>query len=141
MSGRGKGGQLRGVFDYRTGQISKIADFRDGTSNTIIVGEVLPYQAADSNFWIANGATAGVTVPINWMTNRYPCTDGRTFGSADWQCRFSYASKGFKSEHPGGANMLFADGSVHFLKATINPITYAALGSKKGGEVVSADQY
>ncbi|QDV37650.1 DUF1559 domain-containing protein [Tautonia plasticadhaerens] len=45
------------------------------------------------------------------------------------------------SNHPGGANFLFGDGSVRFIKSTINMRTYWALGSKAGGEVVSADQY
>ena len=129
------------MFDYRTSQLTRLADIKDGTRNTIMVGEVLPYQTADSNFYMLYGGTAGVTVPLNWKTPRFPCTDNLTFGSADWQCRFSYASKGFKSEHTGGANFLFGDGSVKFLKQTISPIIYAALGSKNGGEVISADQY
>jgi hypothetical protein len=37
--------------------------------------------------------------------------------------------------------MLFADGSVHFLKPSINLVTYNALGSRNGGEVVSDDAY
>ena len=134
-------GQLRGFFDYRTGQVARIASATDGTSNSILAGEMIPAQDADNNFWNCNGATAGCTVPLNWVTLREPCLDGQTFGSADWQCRFSYANKGFKSLHPGGANLLFADGSVHFLKASINRLTYAGLGSRNGGEVISADAY
>jgi prepilin-type processing-associated H-X9-DG protein len=45
------------------------------------------------------------------------------------------------SFHPGGANFLFADGSVHFLKSSINMNTYWALGTRGDGEVVSADSY
>jgi prepilin-type N-terminal cleavage/methylation domain-containing protein/prepilin-type processing-associated H-X9-DG protein len=45
------------------------------------------------------------------------------------------------SNHPGGANLLFGDGSVHFLKSSINIRTYWALGSRNLGEVISADQY
>ena len=45
------------------------------------------------------------------------------------------------SNHPGGANMLFADGSVHFLKSTVQIRTYWALGTKADGEVISANQY
>ena len=56
-------------------------------------------------------------------------------------CRFSGAAEGFKSRHPGGANFLFCDGSVKFLKASISMPTYCALGSRGGGEVVSADSY
>jgi prepilin-type N-terminal cleavage/methylation domain-containing protein/prepilin-type processing-associated H-X9-DG protein len=136
-------GQLRGFFDYATGQVVRIASVTDGTSNTLIVGEVLPWQTADSNFWTFNGCTAGTTVPLNWQTNKMICSDaaGLAWGSADWQCRFSYASKGFKSAHPGGANFCFADGSVRFLKASINLATYCALGSRAGVEVVSADAY
>ena len=45
------------------------------------------------------------------------------------------------SNHPGGSNFLFADGSVHFLKSTINMQTYWALGTKANGEVFSSDSY
>ena len=45
------------------------------------------------------------------------------------------------SNHPGGANFLFGDGSVHFIKSSINIRTYWALGSRALGEVVSADAY
>jgi prepilin-type N-terminal cleavage/methylation domain-containing protein/prepilin-type processing-associated H-X9-DG protein len=137
------GGQLRGMFCYRIAGIGpvSIASIVDGTSNTIMVGETLPAQAADSNFWNHNGCTFGTTIPINWITLRPVCSDGKTFGSADWQCRYSYASKGAKSKHPGGANFAFADGSVHFLKNSIARITYASLGSRNGGEVISADSY
>jgi prepilin-type N-terminal cleavage/methylation domain-containing protein/prepilin-type processing-associated H-X9-DG protein len=44
-----------------------------------------------------------------------------------------------KSNHPGGVNMLFLDGSVKFVKDSVNAATYGAIGTKAGGEVVSAD--
>jgi prepilin-type processing-associated H-X9-DG protein len=56
-------------------------------------------------------------------------------------CGFGAASKGFKSMHPGGTNFLMGDGSVKFLKASISIPTYAALGSRAGGEVIGADSY
>jgi prepilin-type N-terminal cleavage/methylation domain-containing protein/prepilin-type processing-associated H-X9-DG protein len=43
------------------------------------------------------------------------------------------------SEHPGGVNVLFGDGSVKFVKNSINVQTWRAIGTRKGGEVVSAD--
>ena len=43
------------------------------------------------------------------------------------------------SMHPGGANVCLADGSVRFVKATVNLAAWRALGSRDGGEVVSGD--
>jgi prepilin-type N-terminal cleavage/methylation domain-containing protein/prepilin-type processing-associated H-X9-DG protein len=53
----------------------------------------------------------------------------------------TYMSLCASSKHAGGVNALFADGSVHWVKNTINPVTWYALGTIAGGEVVSSDQY
>ena len=45
------------------------------------------------------------------------------------------------SNHPGGVNTAFADGSVKFVKDTTNPQTFWALGTRNGSEVISADAY
>jgi prepilin-type N-terminal cleavage/methylation domain-containing protein/prepilin-type processing-associated H-X9-DG protein len=45
------------------------------------------------------------------------------------------------SQHPGGANVLLGDGSVRFVKSSISIQTWWALGTRIGGEVVSADSY
>jgi prepilin-type N-terminal cleavage/methylation domain-containing protein/prepilin-type processing-associated H-X9-DG protein len=45
------------------------------------------------------------------------------------------------SRHAGGVNVLFADGSTRFIKSTVNPQTWWALGSRAGGEVLSSDSY
>jgi prepilin-type processing-associated H-X9-DG protein len=45
------------------------------------------------------------------------------------------------SFHPGGVNVLFGDGSVRFLKDTVNVVTLRSLVTLKGGEVLSADNY
>jgi prepilin-type N-terminal cleavage/methylation domain-containing protein/prepilin-type processing-associated H-X9-DG protein len=45
------------------------------------------------------------------------------------------------SNHPGGVNVGMGDGSVRFIKSTISPQTWWALGSRNLGEVISADQY
>ena len=45
------------------------------------------------------------------------------------------------SNHPGGANVLMTDGSVRFLKSSINQLTWWSLGTRAGGEIVSADSF
>jgi prepilin-type N-terminal cleavage/methylation domain-containing protein/prepilin-type processing-associated H-X9-DG protein len=141
------GGVMRGFFDYRLTQPpATIASVTDGTSNTVIVGEMMPSRAADSNFWFQNGGIHGMTVPVGWNSNTVDpnsssCANNWQAPSAPLGCRFSAAAKGFVSQHPGGANFVFADGSVHFLKKSINMSTYVALGSRAGGEVISADAW
>jgi len=138
-------GRLRGMFDFLTLQTVTLASISDGTSNTLMVGEVIPSRTAYNSFWGLWGATAGTTVPLGWNSNTVPASDPAWY--APWAlnvpvgCRFSNAAKGFASMHPGGANFVFADGSVRFLKNSISLVTYCALGSRNGGEVVSADAY
>jgi prepilin-type N-terminal cleavage/methylation domain-containing protein/prepilin-type processing-associated H-X9-DG protein len=45
------------------------------------------------------------------------------------------------SYHPGGVNTLFSDGSVRFVKDSINPTVWWGLGTRNGGEVISSDSY
>jgi prepilin-type N-terminal cleavage/methylation domain-containing protein/prepilin-type processing-associated H-X9-DG protein len=139
-------GYLRGFFDYDGYTTISLNSARDGTSNSIMVGEMLPSRSADSNFYAKNGAIAGTTVPVGWNSNTVPSSAANCNGK--WQaagtplgCRYGAAAKGFVSFHPGGANFVFADGSVHFLKNSINIVTYCALGSRDGGEVISSDAY
>ena len=69
-----------------------------------------------------------------------------TFGG----CRFSADVNGWpdnsyvagaSSAHPGGLNCAFGDGSVKFIKSTINLQTWWSLGTRAGGEILSADAY
>jgi prepilin-type N-terminal cleavage/methylation domain-containing protein/prepilin-type processing-associated H-X9-DG protein len=53
----------------------------------------------------------------------------------------TYAAVTSRSYHPGGVNTLLGDGSVRFIKDSINWPTWRALGSIAGGEVFSADSY
>ena len=45
------------------------------------------------------------------------------------------------SRHSGGVNMLFGDGTVRFVKNAVSLITWRALGTRNGGEVISSDAY
>jgi prepilin-type N-terminal cleavage/methylation domain-containing protein/prepilin-type processing-associated H-X9-DG protein len=139
-------GRLRGFADYRTMQAARIAGVTDGTSQTILVGEVLPSADGDNHLWTSPGAMAGTTIPLGWDTESGDpalpnCRNQFQRPGAPLNCRFSAAAKGFVSRHPGGVNFLFADGSVRFLKKGIAHVTYNALGSRNGGEVISNDSY
>jgi prepilin-type processing-associated H-X9-DG protein len=48
---------------------------------------------------------------------------------------------GLYSFHPGGAQVVFADGSVHFLSATMKTEVFVFLVTRKGGEVISGNDY
>jgi prepilin-type N-terminal cleavage/methylation domain-containing protein/prepilin-type processing-associated H-X9-DG protein len=64
-------------------------------------------------------------------------------------CRLDCAGCGFEfgefqnatSNHPGGCNVMMADGSVRFVKSSIDMMTWWKLGTKANGEVISADAY
>jgi prepilin-type N-terminal cleavage/methylation domain-containing protein/prepilin-type processing-associated H-X9-DG protein len=74
--------------------------------------------------------------------HQYPiggCRENYAQGSNSWpDASFSV---GAASNHPGGCNVLFADGSVRFVKDSINRMTWWALGTKGNGEVISSDAY
>jgi prepilin-type processing-associated H-X9-DG protein len=96
------------------GSVSKtLQGVTDGTSNTIMAGEAV-------NNFKAWGD------PTNWR---------------DTSLGINRSPNGFGSPAPGGANFLFVDGSVHFLKNTIDPHVLKALSTPAGGEAVSTDQY
>jgi len=83
------------------------------------------------------GSTVGnVLVPPN---SSFPYCSARS-----WCCDTDgsmAANIGMSSYHSGGANALFADGSVHFLKASLNQVTLWGMGSRNQGEVISSDAY
>jgi prepilin-type N-terminal cleavage/methylation domain-containing protein/prepilin-type processing-associated H-X9-DG protein len=66
-----------------------------------------------------------------WGGCRLDHTGGFAFG------QYSNAT----SAHPGGANIMMGDGSVRFIKDSINLQTWWALGTRNGGEVLSSDSY
>jgi prepilin-type processing-associated H-X9-DG protein len=74
------------------------------------------------------------TVPPN-----YALQDCDSFGINSGDLTGGHAAA--RSYHPGGINASFSDGSVHFFKNTVNPRTWFALGTRAGGEVISADSY
>jgi prepilin-type N-terminal cleavage/methylation domain-containing protein/prepilin-type processing-associated H-X9-DG protein len=78
-------------------------------------------------------------VPPN--SKQYPWRSCRLGGSCPSCAPEASSFVNAASNHPGGCNFAFADGSVRFIKDSVSMLTYQALGTRGGGEVVSSDSY
>jgi prepilin-type N-terminal cleavage/methylation domain-containing protein/prepilin-type processing-associated H-X9-DG protein len=139
------------------------AAIADGTSNTTFVGEASRFVNDPElyfNYWnrvawvnsvvglAGTSRTQGfaTTAPRLNANLRIPDPPTVTPGNA-WLVPGSpgYAGEagqfGFRSQHPGGANFLFGDGSVRFLKNSIAIVIYRGLSTRAGGEAIGADAY
>jgi prepilin-type N-terminal cleavage/methylation domain-containing protein/prepilin-type processing-associated H-X9-DG protein len=139
-----------------TGTI-RMASITDGTSNTMIVSECAGRPAGYNGFrqiyFYApdNLLVDGVIEPVTagggaWADQftyaRLAGAQGRQNGLRGGTCMVNCTSDDeIYSFHTGGANALFADGSVHFLKDVATVQLIAALVTRAGGEIISADQY
>jgi prepilin-type N-terminal cleavage/methylation domain-containing protein/prepilin-type processing-associated H-X9-DG protein len=134
-----------GVF-YRNSR-TRVADISDGTSQTVMIGDRAWVQT--KGIW-AGAVDGAVTRP--GPQNVWPTTTGP--GQAlilvhnNWINITTDADGGlddFSSNHTGGVNVLFADGSVHFLRSitTDGPERRAfwAMGTRNGGEVIQGIDY
>jgi prepilin-type N-terminal cleavage/methylation domain-containing protein/prepilin-type processing-associated H-X9-DG protein len=126
-----------------------MAGVTDGLSNTIMLGESL-IDKGDPHLYSSSIASGGngrgwatfdggtgyhsVLPPINYpivsadVERNRDCTPDSKRNFWNWQ-----VSHGFKSNHPGGANFAFADGSVHFINQNIDQVTYIKLGIRNDG--------
>ena len=139
----------------------RVSAITDGTSQTIVVAERA--WTINSGPW-AGVATGGVI--RRGPANPCPTTGALFYLAASMvqaHCNVLNTDTDpdgglddFSSRHPGGANALFADGSVHFLKSVLRnsgrrpdgstiyspaSMVLQALGTRAGGEVISADAY
>jgi prepilin-type N-terminal cleavage/methylation domain-containing protein/prepilin-type processing-associated H-X9-DG protein len=87
-------------------------------------------------FWTADGCGEGGGYSHVNPPNKKACLfKGETSNTS------YYTLIGASSNHPGGVNVAFLDGSIRFVKSSISVSTWRALATKAGGEVVSADSY
>jgi prepilin-type N-terminal cleavage/methylation domain-containing protein/prepilin-type processing-associated H-X9-DG protein len=122
-----------------------VKDITDGTSQTIMVGErgclltQAPWAGSINGgvLRITPGSpsksTATKTAPIE------PLARADTGGGLSDNLFFD--PDDFYSPHPAGLNYLMADGSVKFIKTSINANIYGDLASRNQGEIVSGDAY
>jgi prepilin-type processing-associated H-X9-DG protein/prepilin-type N-terminal cleavage/methylation domain-containing protein len=131
---------LRGVMVKN--EYTRIAYIKDGTSHTIMVtedaGRPLLYNAGKL---VPGGYTPGGP----WADEFGPFyLNGSTAGGTliGGPCAMNCTNdKEIYSFHSGGANALFADGSVQFIQSSISISTMAALITRSGGETVSSMDY
>jgi prepilin-type processing-associated H-X9-DG protein len=105
-----------------------IADIRDGTSNTLAIGEVTGegHDTHNAPLWAARDLQTtrdGINSPL--------CTaPGGHYGTS--ACGNCFYDAGFASWHPGGCHFLLADGSVAFLSQNIDQHLLAAMTTRDG---------
>jgi prepilin-type N-terminal cleavage/methylation domain-containing protein/prepilin-type processing-associated H-X9-DG protein len=86
----------------------------------------------------ANGGSNGSTTSVTGVT--VPATPGGANASAAGTCALNCTNRGeIYSFHPGGANALFGDGSVRFLKDSLSLQVLAAIGTRARGEIAQLD--
>ncbi len=122
----GPPGNSVGMFG-RWARSFRFEDCTDGLSNTFMNGETLPKHCCWMRAYNSNFPVTGTSIPLNTKEAK---EDG-----SEW-----YRTCGFKSQHPGGANFLMADGSVHFVSEAIDYKLYNELGTRAGGEPVRLPQ-
>ena len=120
--------------------------FTDGTSHTMLISEVI--QTADDDQFDIRGDMLNDDTPCTmYMTLNTPNsgTDVSPFqptrkNQADppyTSVGSQYSHKAARSKHPGGVNVVFADGSLQFIQDSIDLATWRALGTMNGGETLT----
>lgn len=129
----------------------RVKEIRDGLSNTIIVGETEPLA---TNTLLQEDGNAGRV--DHWAIAG---DDGDNWEGTDWseacgstgvplnfklpknasKAEIGKAEVAFGSRHPGGANMLFADGAVRYATDNVDPKVWSALGTRAGNEIARPD--
>ena len=113
--------------------VEKLRDIKDGTSNTLMVGESTTSTApARRTFWAYSFAYYTLSGATSQQRTLGPITTPASMrGGAGGEipCKRQWGSF-----HPGGMNFVFCDGGVHFIHTTINLDLFGNLASIAGGE-------
>ena len=103
----------------------KFSEVTDGLSNTLMLGETLPYHCIWNCVFCINFPVSSTVVPLNHLES----DSGNRDGTWPRVC-------GYKSRHPGGVNFAMGDASVHFFSETLDYKLYNELGTRADNEVV-----
>ncbi len=119
-----------GLFVYRNTRT--IADITDGTSNTLVIGEVYDGHLSNNlNIWSVGSRHAHALRTTENPVNTLPGT-GITYNDGG-----TLRNGAFMSRHTNGACFAFADGSVRNISQNISITVYRAASTIRGGEVAS----
>ena len=130
-----------GFADYSNSL--SMASITDGSSNTLAVGETVYNDGVYQGSMTAglNGVWNVWTISQRWAgtfrVTKNPFNTPPAKGSTDG----GWANGAFGSQHPGGGNFLFLDGTVRFLKGSMSYPIYNYLATVGMGEIISADSY
>jgi len=146
--GSGGGGftaNLQGAFNNDVAL--KFSDIPDGLSNTCLIGESPQDHSSASYgpYWGAGCHTSTHGIVYNpthaWAPASLPNRSMlEVLNLAKDPLNRPYAWR-FGSKHSGGLNMLLGDGSVKFIKNSINSYTWFGLHTINAAEVISSDAY
>jgi prepilin-type N-terminal cleavage/methylation domain-containing protein len=122
-------------------------DFKDGTSNTLAVSEVLGFDSERDGrgVWVWSGMGASTfttkTPPNSTEPDKIPACAGNLIPGGDPLACTQHTLTGdnwaaARSRHTGGVNAIMADGGGRFFSNAIDRTVWTALGSLNGGEAV-----
>jgi prepilin-type N-terminal cleavage/methylation domain-containing protein/prepilin-type processing-associated H-X9-DG protein len=124
----GRDGYTQGFFAQLPVRIS-FDSVLDGLSNTVLLGETLPYETAHNGVYVPTSASVLLSTPINiFAAPQEIVPDGEHYPPAGGAAENRV--NGIKSRHPGGAMVALADGSVAFLSEQISFPVLWALGTR-----------
>jgi prepilin-type N-terminal cleavage/methylation domain-containing protein/prepilin-type processing-associated H-X9-DG protein len=105
----------------------------DGTSNTLMIGEAIADMDIHTAWAYSNSTTATCSVPLNLGPPPLTAPAGQDFSAGNWPNVYS-----FRSLHTGGSNFAMADGSIRYVRSSIDLNTYRWSCTYSLGEVVSS---